>query len=65
MERLLLHTCCAPGGVYCVDLLRSEGIEPTAETQQPATAGSANGLRFAGVGNLRAGHYLGLFKSSV
>ena len=28
MERLLLHTCCAPCSVYCVDLLRSEGIEP-------------------------------------
>lgn len=28
MERLLLHTCCAPCSVYCVDHLRSEGIEP-------------------------------------
>ena len=28
MERVLLHTCCAPCSVYCVDLLRSEGIEP-------------------------------------
>lgn len=28
MERLLLHTCCAPCSVYCVDRLRSEGIEP-------------------------------------
>lgn len=28
MGRLLLHTCCAPCSVYCVDALRSEGIEP-------------------------------------
>lgn len=28
MERLLLHTCCAPCSVYCVDSLRAEGIEP-------------------------------------
>lgn len=28
MERLLLHTCCAPCSVYCVDALRAEGIEP-------------------------------------
>ena len=26
---LLLHACCAPCSVYCVDTLRSEGIEPT------------------------------------
>ena len=28
MERLLLHICCAPCSVYCVDSLRAEGIEP-------------------------------------
>ena len=28
MERLLLHTCCAPCSVHCIDLLRGEGIEP-------------------------------------
>ena len=28
MERLLLHTCCAPCSVYCVESLRSEGLEP-------------------------------------
>ena len=28
MERLLLHTCCAPCSVYCVSSLRAEGIEP-------------------------------------
>lgn len=26
--KLLLHTCCAPCSVYCVDSLRSEGVEP-------------------------------------
>ena len=26
MERLLLHTCCAPCSVYCVESLRDEGI---------------------------------------
>ena len=35
MERVLLHTCCAPCSVYCVDLLRSEGIEPTAFWYNP------------------------------
>ncbi len=24
-----MHTCCAPCSVYCIDSLRSEGIEPT------------------------------------
>ncbi|MDY5941970.1 MAG: epoxyqueuosine reductase QueH [Oscillospiraceae bacterium] len=28
MEKLLLHSCCAPCSVYCVDTLRSDGIEP-------------------------------------
>ena len=27
--KLLMHTCCAPCSVYCIDTLRSEGIEPT------------------------------------
>ena len=27
--KLLMHTCCAPCSVYCIDELRSEGIEPT------------------------------------
>ena len=29
MDRLLMHTCCAPCSVYCIDALREEGIEPT------------------------------------
>ena len=24
-----MHTCCAPCSIYCIDSLRSEGIEPT------------------------------------
>lgn len=27
--KLLMHTCCAPCSVYCIDSLRGEGIEPT------------------------------------
>ncbi len=27
--KLLMHTCCAPCSVYCIDSLRLEGIEPT------------------------------------
>ena len=27
--KLLLHTCCAPCSVYCIDTLKEEGIEPT------------------------------------
>ncbi|MBR2998541.1 epoxyqueuosine reductase QueH [Candidatus Saccharibacteria bacterium] len=27
--KLLMHTCCAPCSVYCIDALRSEGLEPT------------------------------------
>ena len=27
--KLLLHTCCAPCSVYCIETLRKEGIEPT------------------------------------
>ncbi len=26
--KLLLHTCCAPCSVYCIESLRQEGIEP-------------------------------------
>ena len=26
--KLLIHTCCAPCSVYCIDSLRNEGIEP-------------------------------------
>ena len=26
---LLMHTCCAPCSVYCIERLRKEGIEPT------------------------------------
>ena len=35
MDQLLLHTCCAPCSVYCVDSLRAEGIEPTAFWYNP------------------------------
>lgn len=27
--KLLMHTCCAPCSVYCIDSLRKEDIEPT------------------------------------
>ena len=26
--KLLMHTCCAPCSVYCIDELRKESIEP-------------------------------------
>lgn len=26
--KVLLHTCCAPCSVYCIDFLRKQGIEP-------------------------------------
>ena len=26
--KVLLHTCCAPCSIHCVDALRSEGLEP-------------------------------------
>ena len=29
LMKLLMHTCCAPCSVYCIDSLRAEGIEPT------------------------------------
>lgn len=35
MDRVLLHTCCAPCSVYCVDSLRSEGIEPVSFWYNP------------------------------
>lgn len=28
MTKTLLHTCCAPCSVSCVEQLRTEGIEP-------------------------------------
>ena len=28
MTKTLLHTCCAPCSVACIQLLRAEGIEP-------------------------------------
>lgn len=28
MEKVLLHACCAPCSIYCIDLLREEGYEP-------------------------------------
>lgn len=27
--KLLMHTCCAPCSIYCIDSLRKEGVEPT------------------------------------
>ena len=27
--KLLMHTCCAPCSVYCINSLKAEGIEPT------------------------------------
>lgn len=35
MDHVLLHTCCAPCSVYCVDFLRSEGIEPVSFWYNP------------------------------
>lgn len=29
MKKVLMHTCCAPCSVYCIDSLRKEDIEPT------------------------------------
>ncbi|MBQ2695441.1 epoxyqueuosine reductase QueH [Candidatus Saccharibacteria bacterium] len=28
-KKVLMHTCCAPCSVYCIDSLRNENIEPT------------------------------------
>lgn len=33
--KLLLHTCCAPCSVYCIDSLRKEGIESTVYWYNP------------------------------
>ena len=33
--KLLLHTCCAPCSVYCIDSLRNEGIEPVVYWYNP------------------------------
>ncbi|MEG1683370.1 MAG: epoxyqueuosine reductase QueH [Oscillospiraceae bacterium] len=35
MEKVLLHCCCAPCSVFCIDSLRGEGIEPTAFWYNP------------------------------
>jgi len=28
MTKILMHTCCAPCSIYCIDALRAENIEP-------------------------------------
>ena len=33
--KLLMHTCCAPCSIYCIDSLRQEGIEPTVYWYNP------------------------------
>ncbi len=33
--KLLMHTCCAPCSVYCIDSLRKENIEPTVYWYNP------------------------------
>ena len=33
--KLLMHTCCAPCSVYCIETLRNEGIEPTVYWYNP------------------------------
>ena len=35
MESVLLHSCCAPCSVYCIDALRGEGLEPTSLWYNP------------------------------
>ncbi len=35
MEKLLLHCCCAPCSVSCIEPLRQEGIEPVAFWYNP------------------------------
>lgn len=35
MKHLLLHTCCAPCSVFCVETLRAEGIEPVSFWYNP------------------------------
>ncbi len=33
--KLLMHTCCAPCSVYCIEELKNEGIEPTVYWYNP------------------------------
>lgn len=33
--KLLMHTCCAPCSVYCIDKLRQQNIEPTVYWYNP------------------------------
>ncbi len=33
--KLLMHTCCAPCSVFCIESLRAEGIEPTVYWYNP------------------------------
>ncbi len=35
MKSILLHACCAPCSITCIDQLREEGIEPTAYWNNP------------------------------
>jgi len=35
MDKVLLHTCCAPCSVHCVESLRAEGIEPVSFWYNP------------------------------
>lgn len=35
MEKTLLHTCCAPCSVSCIETLRAEGIEPVSFWYNP------------------------------
>ena len=35
MDTVLMHTCCAPCSLSCIDPLRSEGIEPVAFWYNP------------------------------
>ena len=35
MDKVLLHCCCAPCSLSCIDPLRAEGIEPTAFWYNP------------------------------
>ncbi len=35
MENVLLHCCCAPCSIHCIETLRAEGIEPVALWYNP------------------------------
>ena len=35
MEKTLLHTCCAPCSIVCIDQLREDGIEPVSYWNNP------------------------------